>query len=185
MLSTATTLLSLARAASPLPEGFVTGERWGDGSGIVAVSTPDGGQQWFALPTAFLPEQDLRVRAAGSEVDELLAAPDSRWLAVVSSEDGWTVLEVVELEPLVRSREYRVVATLDPAPGSLRIAGWHGRELVLRSEWPLDRCSGDCSGLTEGALGQERAFLLDPESRRVRAAGIGDDFHLLEIDDLE
>ena len=163
--------LTASVAVSPtdrFPGGFVAGQRFADGRGLVAVSLGEGRQLWFTLPTSFRDDEVVPgAHAALSEVDEILASPDGRYLAVLSSSEDHPGVEIVDLPTLLDGRGWLVVASLDPYPGKVSIRSWRDGALLLKSDLPLTRCGEDCENLPAGSGREPRAFRLVPETREL------------------
>lgn len=71
------------------------------------------------------------------QVVAVSASPDRKWLAVLSVGEGHPMLEVVALDALIGQREYRVMTTINPYPGTIGLADWQDGELRIVSDMPL------------------------------------------------
>lgn len=100
--------------------------------------------------------------SAMRQVVTVSASPDRKWLAVLSVGEGHPMLEVVALDALLEQREYRVMTTINPYPGTIGISGWRDGELRVTSDMPLPELP-----LTEG----------DPAARM----GASDDAYALDL----
>ncbi len=84
--------------------------------------------------------------SAMRQVVTVSASPDRKWLAVLSVGEGHPMLEVVALDALLEQREYRVMTTINPYPGTIGLADWQDGELHVVSDMPLSElplASGD------------------------------------------
>ncbi len=84
--------------------------------------------------------------SAMRQVVAVSASPDRQWLAVLSVGEGHPMLEVVALDVLLERREYRVMTTINPYPGTIGLADWQDGELHVVSDMPLSElllASGD------------------------------------------
>ncbi len=75
--------------------------------------------------------------SAMRQVVAVSASPDRQWLAVLSVGEGHPMLEVVALDVLLERREYRVMTTINPYPGTIGLADWQDGELRIVSDMPL------------------------------------------------
>lgn len=75
--------------------------------------------------------------SAMRQVVAISASPDRKWLAVLSVGEGHPMLEVIALDVLRERREFRVMTTVNPFPGTIGIATWRAGELFVTSDMPL------------------------------------------------
>ncbi|MHC4314879.1 MAG: HEAT repeat domain-containing protein, partial [Planctomycetota bacterium] len=69
-----------------------------------------------------------------SEVHDIKAAPNGRYLAVLSVGEGHPILEVVDLPLLLKQKEYRVLRTINAYPGAVGINRWDKDRLIIDSD---------------------------------------------------
>jgi len=132
---------------------------------ICVVSAPVW-NKWFLL-------SDLDQRQLGtdlaemSEICQLVASPESKWLAVVSVPEGHPILEIVDLPRLIDNGHYRVVQRIDPYPGTLSIDRWDRGCLLIESYMLLTRLGKNRRPLDEDGLEEPELFSMDPQTGKI------------------
>lgn len=102
------------------------------------------------------------------QVVAVSASPDRKWLAVLSVGEGHPMLEVVALDALIGQREYRVMTTINPYPGTIGLADWQDGELRIVSDMPLpDMPITDGDPLARMGANDD-VYALDPASWKIR-----------------
>lgn len=137
--------------------GGIFWEDVGGGCHLLVVSVPRTdwderieGAQWFVVDfegaAHFLGEGFSSLY----QVEQVLASPDKKYLAVLCVGEGHPVVEVVDLKllvaPIVARRnpttakpEYKVLYDINPYPGGIWMKKWEGDRLILGSDMLLTR----------------------------------------------
>ena len=101
-------------------------------------------------------------------VADLVPSPDGRWLAVLSVGEGHPILEVVDLQQLLTTHEYRALATINPYPGTINIEHWTSDALLVTSDMPLPRMPLESEDPIAVMLPTQMLFSLDSATWEVR-----------------
>lgn len=113
----------------------------GQGAMFVVINSEAAEPLWFVdtagsrIPLRHPPYTAYRV-------EHLLVSPDKRYLACLSVGEGHPEVAVFSLPDVLKERSPRALRRVDPWPGTVKMAGWRGARLVLRSDRPLHR---DCA----------------------------------------
>jgi hypothetical protein len=102
------------------------------------------------------------------EVTDLTPTSDHRWLAVISVGEGHPILEVVDLELLLASHRYHVVAEFNPYPGSIGIIRWTKGALLVNSDIMLPEISTWADGREDLLLDSPGTFSITIGTWQVR-----------------
>lgn len=99
------------------------------------VTMEDYESKWFLRR----PDQEKEKHIASnittlSEVHDIKASPDGRYLAVLSVGEGHPVLEVVDLPLFLKQRKYKVLRTINAYPGAVGINRWDKDRLIIDSD---------------------------------------------------
>ncbi|MBX7218360.1 MAG: hypothetical protein K1Y36_00295 [Blastocatellia bacterium] len=98
---------------------------------VCVINTDEGGQ-WFLAGDGYLTTSLLSGEGfPTSNVDELRASPDGKYLAVVHYGEGHNWLVVVDFQALVNERKWIEQGEVMPYPGNLSLVGWKGSALYV------------------------------------------------------
>ncbi len=75
--------------------------------------------------------------AALTNVYDVSVSPDYRYLAVSVVGEGHPWIEIYDLQMLIHFSEVKLLAELNPYPGSIRVVGWESAKLVVESDADL------------------------------------------------
>ncbi len=94
-------------------------------------------------------------------VADVSVSPDRKWLAVISVGEGHPMLEVVDLLRFTDAHVYEPLASINPYPGTVLLAGWEPQALRVESDVPLDRLPLPIEEVDSWLLPEPRLFRLE------------------------
>ena len=135
----------------------------------VQAGDPESGACWFLACVA---EDAVELGcsiAAMNEVADLSVSPDRRWLAVISVGEGHPILEVIDLQVLASAHEYRALASVNPYPGTVNLAGWTAHSLRVSSEMPLSELPVADAAIEDFMSSSPQVYELDLDTWKIDA----------------
>ena len=75
---------------------------------------------WFVLPKSVLDGSEIRAETHFGKTTRVSSSPDGKFLAVVSSGEGYDCLQVVELAALIQNHHWKVIGDVSGYAGSLQ-----------------------------------------------------------------
>jgi hypothetical protein len=113
------------------------------------------------LDCAQKPPQQLACDlSAMHQIDSIVAAPNRKYLSVVSVGEGHPILEIVALKPLLDQGSYQVACTINPYPGTLTSVDWQGDRLSIHSD--VDLALKGIEQRADSIDEDMRRYLIDP-----------------------
>lgn len=109
---------------------------------LCIVNAEEGETTWFILT----PSGNRKVRQSPSslvQVSEIKPSLDRRFLAILSVGEGHPILDLVDLTKLITENETRMIASVNPYPGTINIRGWSGDRLIVESDALLTHKDGE------------------------------------------
>lgn len=99
-------------------------------------------------------------------VDSVYSSSDYRYLAVQSSTEGATVIEVVDLQHLISKAEYKVLHTINPYPGWLKLKEWKGNKVMFDCNIAIDKIPVERRGV-EDIQEELKSYIFDIKTGKV------------------
>ncbi len=105
-------------------------------------------------------------------VCEILTSPDGNFLAMVSAAEGATILEIIDLQELLQTGEWKVLREINPFPGQISIRRWRGRHLEVESDLPLFLVGRKIPDSMWLLLPAPETFLVNPIGEEIHGVSI-------------
>jgi len=122
----------------------------------------DEGAYWFLLEGMNKNREIGKGLSRLAEVNQLMASPDGKYLAVCSVGEGHPMIEIIDLNTLCTEGKFNTLQFIDPYPGTASIGKWNGSKLVLLSDMPLTRRNPEDGRVPDGeTLHAVKTFCLD------------------------
>lgn len=100
-----------------------------------------------------------------NSIFQMTVSPDEKYLAILSAGEGHPVVEILDLQKLLKNKEYKKLAELNPYPGYISIKKWQKNKLIIESDAMLTEKASKKSILNKSAT-----FVLSMSTLKIKKA---------------